>query len=152
MRFKQQMRAPDIEIEPLGDGQTIAIVHTFMTAFQRATAVELLARGIAASMAYFYEFVIGWEGVEDESGAPLPLKRKENNEEVNVLDRIIGQLPFATQVEIWYQWLTINGVDSAALKGAAKEFLDPAAYNRLMERTAQLGKLRGITPGNSPSA
>jgi len=150
MRFKTKSQAPDIEIEPYEDGQKIVLMHRYMTGYERLTAMELGNQSLAGVMAYFYDFVIGWNGVEDQDGAPLPLKRVENGESVNMLDFIIGQLPLSCQGEIWFQWLLINGVANAQLNEAAKNFIEPSKFKRLEQLADRLGKSREPTPSTVP--
>ena len=142
MRFDLNSQPDDIVIEPFKDGNVIKLKHVHLTAAERLRAMDLLARDIAASMEFLYDKIVGWDGVEDANGKPMPTFRTEDNRKISNVDAVLGKIPLCAQMDVWAQQMMLNGVEFALIQDGIAQLCSEEDFNRLKSIAAELGKPR----------
>lgn len=147
MKFRMNDKPPAIELKVNQGGESIAIEHRYLTATERMSALELMSSGgMSAGMAYLWQFIEGWTGVEDENGSPIafPVRTPEMGSQIHpTVDAILGRLPVSRQLELLVCQLAANGVNFKRFEGVLAELVDETT-------TAEVG--RSADPLSSPSS
>ncbi|MBI5764939.1 MAG: hypothetical protein HZA51_15590 [Planctomycetes bacterium] len=123
MKFDLKAKAPPIVVK-VGD-EEFKLFHRWLTAIERAAAIDCFNRGLGAAMAEWWSYILAWDGVYDMDGAPILIEfqKPDGQTDRSNFDRVIGRLPFIEQVRILLIQVAMNGIHLRNLRGLVQDLV-----------------------------
>lgn len=152
MRFDFNAAPPPITVNtPEGP---VTLLHSYLTATERARAVEALSRGVSLATEYLWEKIGEWTGVTKMDGQPISMiEVRENGEKVSRLDAFMGRLPFVEHLRVVAIQLALNGVRLPNYRDVFAEAVqDKAELATLVEEMERFFSSPGGRPTDSSAS
>lgn len=154
MKFNLQAVPPPILVRV--GGEEFKLHHRFLTAVERAAAIDSFSRGLSSATAEWWSYLLTWEGVTDEQGAPIAIAfiKPDGTEDRSNLDKVMGRVPFIEQVKTLLIQVAMNGVHIRKLHAVIADLVnDDAEADRLIgEIDPFFAKSASEPPGKELSA
>lgn len=149
MKFDLQTKPPPIVVRV--GAEELSLHHRFLTAVERAAAIDSLNRGLAPAMVEWWSYILSWAGVTDLEGAPIAMIhiRPDGSEDRKNFDLVIGRLPFIEQLKVFLVQIAMNGVQIRRLHSVIADLVDDKdEVERLMKEIDPFLKSGKEPPGS----
>ena len=149
-KFNTQLNPPPITVRY--KGEEFQLLHKYLTAIERATAVEAIGRGISLAFEIMWESVLSWTGVENDDGTPMAMKRLDGEGKPlrNDLPTIMGQIPWIEQLRVLLVQYAMNGVKLPKARQLLADFVADASELDAIEK--ELDSFFSTASGGPPKA
>lgn len=151
MKFNLGIMPPPIVVR-VGE-ESFELLHRYLNATERASAVEALGRGLGQAMELMGQYVLGWRDVQNDDGTPMPFEAGgQGGKIVKNLDAVMGRLPWIVQLKSLMIQYAMNGVQFQRLREPFAGFVrDTAELDAIEKEIEPFFASRSASPG-VPSA